>query len=99
MSARRMNCSACKGEPGEGEPLRDRGLVPLGVDKANEGKYGLMGSGVFGGAGGDMCSEMCSEACASVVELIHFSSRAPIRGGDISGNSLNASAKWLLMNL
>ena len=67
----------------------------MGVDKANEGKYGLFGSGVLGGANGDMLSD----ACARDVELIHFSSRVPMRGGEASGNSLNASAKWFLMNL
>ena len=75
--------------------MRDCGLVPFGVDNANDGKYGLFGSGVFGGAMG----KIVSPACASVVELIHFSSRAPMRGGDASGNRRNASAKWSLMNL
>ena len=91
ISARRMNWRACSGEPGEGEVLSDCGLFPLGVESANDGKYGSLGSGVFGGLGG----EMISAACPSVDELIHFSSFEPIRGGEFSGidSSLNASAK------
>ena len=38
-SARRINCIACKGDPGE-EVLIVRGLVPPGVDKANVGTNG-----------------------------------------------------------
>ncbi len=86
-----MNCKACSGEPGEGEVLRDCGLFPLGVERANDGRYGSLGSGVFGGLGG----EIISAACPSVDELIHFSSFEPSRGGEFSGteSSLNASAK------
>jgi len=35
LSARRMNCSAVKGEPGD--DLREWGLCPLGVDNENAG--------------------------------------------------------------
>lgn len=82
-SARRMNCRAVRGEPGE-DDLMDRGLVPLGVESANEGIYEFLGSGVRGGSG--ICDWDKAE------ELIHFSSRLPKRGGD-SGRSRNASAK------
>lgn len=97
ISTRRINCRACSGEPGEGEVLSECGLFPLGVERAKDGKKGSLGSGVFGGLGG----EMISAACPSVDELIHFSSFEPIRGGEFSGieSNLNESAKWSLMNL
>lgn len=50
-STRRMNCKACRGDPGE-EDCTDRGLVPFGVDRAKEGMWGSFGSGVRGGSGG-----------------------------------------------
>lgn len=91
-SARRMNWMGCsRGEPGE-VLVRDRGLLPLGVDKAKDG-ISTSGSGVVGGMGG-----LFIIPSARVVELIHFSSRAPIAGGD-SGTSRKASAKCSLMNL
>lgn len=47
-SALRMNCSAVSGEPFvDGVDLRERGL-PEGVDNANEGRDGSLGSGVLG---------------------------------------------------
>lgn len=61
-SARRMNCKAVSGEvevvlpllPDPGDETRDRGLRPVGVDKAKDGRCAVdaVGSGVFGGAGG-----------------------------------------------
>ena len=74
-----------------------RALSAWGGERAKDGKKGSLGSGVFGGLGG----EMISAACPSVDELIHFSSFEPIRGGEFSGieSNLNASAKWSLMNL
>lgn len=86
----------CSGEPGE-ELFRDFGLVPLGVDRANEGIKTASGSGVVGCSGG-LSIISCIEACCKVAELIHFSSRAPVRVGD-SGISRKASAKCSLMNL
>jgi hypothetical protein len=46
-SARRINCIGCNGDgdPGD-EDLMERGLAPLGVDKANVGMNGSCGSGV-----------------------------------------------------
>lgn len=94
LSARLMNCRAVNGEPpGDDPDLSERGLAPLGVDKANEGTNGNFGSGVFGGTGWpweDEASIVCI-AWASVVELIHFSSWIFTRDGE-SGINRNASA-------
>lgn len=96
-SARRINCMACNGDPGE-EVLIVRGLVPLGVDKANEGMNGNCGSGVCGGSGG-LCA-FSDIAWARIAELIHFSSCAFLCGGDsVRGSTRNESAKCSLMNL
>ena len=38
ISARRMNCKACSGDPGEGDVFNDCGLFPLGVERANDGR-------------------------------------------------------------
>jgi hypothetical protein len=86
-SARLMNCKGVKGEPFvEGEDFNDCGLWPLGVDREKEGTKGTLGSGVRGDSGG------VSGASVNVAELIHFSSRAPTRGGE-SGIRRKLSAK------
>lgn len=94
-SARRINWIGCSGDPGD-ELLIDFGLAPVGVDNANEGMWDPCGSGVLGCNGG--LSTSWIEDCCRVAELIHFSSRAPMRGGD-SGRTRKASAKCSLMNL
>lgn len=39
-SARRMNCRGVRGEPGEDVVFIDWGLLPLGVERANDGSSG-----------------------------------------------------------
>lgn len=48
-SARRMNCIARRGEPGEEAVFTERGLVPPGVETASIGIGCPLGSGVRGG--------------------------------------------------
>jgi len=70
-SALRMNWNGVKvdGDPlTDGDDLSERGLLPLGVEMANEGTKGCVGSGVRGGAG----NVSDSEASSRVAELIHL---------------------------
>lgn len=78
-SARLMNCKGVNGEPFvDGLDFSDCGLAPFGVDRENEGIWPF-GSGVRGGSGGVASG---SGASSRVVELIHFSSLPPARGGE-----------------
>jgi hypothetical protein len=74
-STRLRNWRAVKGEPGEECVLIDWGLLPLGVDRANEGNNTpLLGSGVSLSRAGVLIN---SGASKRVEELIHFSSLEP----------------------
>jgi hypothetical protein len=81
-STRLRNWMAVRGEPGEECVSIDRGLFPLGLDSANEGRniplLPLSGSGVLGLRGSVVIN---SGASKKVEELIHVSScRALLRG-------------------
>lgn len=97
LSARRINCKAARGEPlgEEGVDRIERGLLPLGVLRANEGMKGRLGSGVRGGdIGRSLGSGGSIAARARLAELIHFSSRPLPWGGESGiGRMRNASAK------
>lgn len=45
-----MNCSGVSGDPRDDDECKDIGLVPSGVDSANEGSIDPRGSGVVGGS-------------------------------------------------
>jgi len=51
LSARLRNCKGVSGDPGDDVDLIDFGLLPLGVESANDGIGESLGSGVFGGFG------------------------------------------------
>lgn len=91
ISARRMNCNGVRGDPPVEGVFRDRGLWPLGVDRAKEGRNGAPGSGVRGG-GGRGGGDMLLPDARRLTELIHFSSRVP-RLGESVGSKGHNSAK------